>query len=389
MAQWNWLTQPDRPYTWGFALRVVVKAAVLFIILNIVFALVDPLPALGGVSVYNGLVPGRERLPYGENPAQSYNLSLDSLEAMFASHAVARPKSDDEFRVVLIGDSATWGFLLQPGDTLAGLLDAEGLITDDGRQLRFYNLGYPIMSLTKDLMLLDYAMQLEPDLIIWPLTLESFPPSKQLFPPIIQHNPDVVRPLIEAYDLNLDATDERFAAPNFLARTIVGQRRELADWLRLQLYGFAWATTGIDQFYPESYTARQEDFEEDVSFQEFAEPQTLTPDDLAFDVLSAGVARAGDVPVLLINEPMFISDGDNSDLRYNFFYPRWAYDAFRDLLHELAEENDWYLLDLWDGITQTEFTDSAVHFTPEGARQYRDLVAPAVLSLVNEGRLPQ
>ncbi len=43
---------------------------------------------------------------------------------------------------------------------------------------------------------------------------------------------------------------------------------------------------------------------------------------------------AGDVPVLIINEPMFISDGQNSDLRYNSFYPRWAYDQFHRLLND-------------------------------------------------------
>ncbi len=62
---------------------------------------------------------------------------------------------------------------------------------------------------------------------------------------------------------------------------------------------------------------RRSDFEADVSWQSFPEPVTLTTDDLAFDVLAAGLTRAGDVPVLLINEPMFISQGQNSDLRYN------------------------------------------------------------------------
>jgi len=383
MPKWDWLTKPASPYTWPFALRVLIKAAVLFVVLNVLFALADPLPALGRLSIYNVLVPGRQRLPYGENPARSYSLSLNSLDAMFFSHAVARPKAPDEYRVLLIGDSATWGFLLHPQDTLAGYLDAAGLITADGRRVRAYNLGYPIMSLTKDLLLLDYAMQFQPDLIVWPLTLESFPRDKQLFPPIVQHNAAAVRRLIAAYDLDLDPQDERFVDLAFPDRTIVGQRRALADWLRLQLYGFAWAATGIDQDYPETYEPRQEDFEADLSWQEFTGPQPLTEAELAFDVLRAGIARASDVPVLIINEPMFVSAGRNSDLRYNFFYPRWAYDAYREQIGALAEAEGWLYLDLWDAIAMTEFTDSAVHFTPEGARQYGERVAPAVLSLAN------
>ena len=88
--------------------------------------------------------------------------------------------------------------------------------------------------------------------------------------------------------------------------------------------------------------------------------------DLAFDVLAAGIARAGDVPVLLINEPMFVSDGQNSDVRYNSFYPIWAYDLYREMLMETAVTHNWPYLDLWDSISPEEFTDTPVHLTPAG-----------------------
>ena len=89
--------------------RLAIKTICLFIVIDLVYAAINPLPALGHLSAYNILFPGRLRLPYGENPSQSYNLSLFNLEAMFASHAVASPKKPAEFRVVLIGDSSTWG----------------------------------------------------------------------------------------------------------------------------------------------------------------------------------------------------------------------------------------------------------------------------------------
>ena len=76
-----------------FLRNVVLKAALLFVLLNALAALVDPLPLLGRVSAYNMLLPGRARLPYGENPAPAYNLSLYSLEAMLASHEIGRPKT--------------------------------------------------------------------------------------------------------------------------------------------------------------------------------------------------------------------------------------------------------------------------------------------------------
>jgi hypothetical protein len=100
--------------------------------------------------------------------------------------------------------------------------------------VRAFNLGYPIMSLTKDLLLLDLALGSRPDLIVWLVTLESFPLDKQLYPPLLQHNPERVRGLIRRYGLRLRQDDPRFVDPSFWDRTIVGRRRDLADLLRLR-----------------------------------------------------------------------------------------------------------------------------------------------------------
>ncbi len=360
----QWLYAPARPFTWGFVARVVVKTAILFAALNVAFALLTPLPTLGRFSAYNTLLPGRERLPYGENPAESYNLSLYNIPAMLASHTWAAA-DDDEFRVLVAGDSSVWGILLQPDDTLAGQINRLGL-TADGRPVRAYNLGYPTMSLLKDLTLLDAALDREPppDLILWLLTLESFAARDQLDPALLQNNPDTVRDLIARFDLAQDADDPRFVEPDVWGETIVGRRRDLADLLRLQLYGAAWALTGVDQAYGD-YTPRSIDLSDDETWRGFA-PGELARNDLALDVLRAGVARAGGVPVVLVNEPIFISDGANSDVRYNAFYPRWAYDAYRAWLADEAQSAGWTLLDLWDALPDAAcYTDSPVHLTPE------------------------
>ena len=75
-----------------FFWRVISKAVLLFILLSLLFAVITPLESLGQVSLYNWLLPGRLRLPYGETPAVSYNLSLFNIPAMFASHAVTEAK---------------------------------------------------------------------------------------------------------------------------------------------------------------------------------------------------------------------------------------------------------------------------------------------------------
>lgn len=378
----NKRSQPPSHLT--FINSVIVKAGGLFIILNILFAITYPLPALGKLSIYNHLIPGRERLPYSDTPQKSYNLSLFNLEAMFASHEInARPKPTHEYRVIIIGDSSTWGFLLTSEDTLSAQLNQIGLFSPDGRQMRFYNLGYPVMSLTKDLLILSYAMHFQPDLIIWPITLESMPDDKQLFPPILQHNSGTVRTLIHDYQLSLDPQSPELLDLSPWDRTIIGARRPLADLLRLQLYGLMWAATGIDQDIPQTYTPRMEDLPADESFHNLAPPH-LQETDLAIDILLAGLEMAGDTPLLLVNEPMFISQGENSHIRYNFFYPRWAYDDYRQIMSTLAARYQWHYIDLWDTIPGSEFTNSAVHLTPKGTHLFAQQVADTIRNLVEQ-----
>ena len=67
--------------------RVILKVILALVVINFGW-LIFPHQLAGEVSVYNHLVNGRKRLPFGENPDQSYNLSLYNLDAMFASHEV-------------------------------------------------------------------------------------------------------------------------------------------------------------------------------------------------------------------------------------------------------------------------------------------------------------
>ena len=118
------------------SVRIALKTLIFFVVFNLIFALTNPLGWLGKVSLYNAVFPGRPRLPWGENPQRAYNLTLNNLDAMFASHEISQPKRADEFRVVLIGDSSTWGFLLKPEDTLAANLNAQHLVAS-----RMCNIG--------------------------------------------------------------------------------------------------------------------------------------------------------------------------------------------------------------------------------------------------------
>jgi hypothetical protein len=353
---------------------VILKATLLFVLFNFAFLFARNIP-FGEFSLYNSLFPGRERFPFGET-RESYNLSLFDLDAMFASHILSgAAKTPDEYRVLLIGDSSVWGTLLMPEQTLAGQLNSSS-ISACGKNVRAYNLGYPYISLMQELMILDEALQYQPDMVVWLVTLESLPREKQLSAPLVANNPARVRELAFKYELNVNTNDPALVHLSNWDQTFVGRRRALADLLRLQLYGALWSSTGIDQYYPETYERAQTDFEADYEFAGLTPPASLQ-DALALDVLDAGL-RAAKVPTLLVNEPILISHGLNSDIRYNFFYPRWAFDEYRSMLNEYTATSQLPYLDLWDLVPMEEFTNSGVHLTPSGEALLANKVGEAI-----------
>jgi hypothetical protein len=384
MARWDWLTTPGRPYTWRFGRKVLVKTAILFAALNLVYALLQPLPWLSRITLYNTLLPGRTRLPFAENPGQAYSVSLQRLEGLFASHEISgMPKHSDEFRVVLLGDSAVWGWLLEPDQTLSVCLNAGNYRTANGRRLRVYNLGYPVLDAFKDLLILEKALDYQPDAVVWTITLASLYPDEQLAHPIVRDNPEHARALIARYHLALDASTLPDKPPLW-KRTIIGQRRALADLLRHQVYGLAWAVTRTDHVNPKFDQKRADNLlPGDDSFGRPRVEGGWTEQNLAIDVLRAGLALAAArrVPVLLINEPIFRSSGLNSDVRYNTYYPRWAYDSYRMLMARLAQSDGWRYLDVWDAMPNDQFTDTDFHLTPDATCAFAAQIAPSIVAL--------
>lgn len=356
--------------------RLALKTILLLLVVNFGFILIRDVP-IGKLSLYNTILKGRERLPFGENPSESYNLSLYNLDAMIASHEInAAGNAEDEYRVFVIGDSSVWGFLQKPEDTLAGILDQKGLICNQ-KPVRVYNFGYPSLSILKDLMIIDQIKAYEPDLIIWMATLESLPLSKQLETPLVENNPDMINPLIEKYGLN----DLGPIPTQALYYSLFSRRRELADILRLQLYGVMWSATGIDQEYPLEFNPAQRDFEEDdVQFYDF-HPVELDENRLSFNVITQTAALNEDIGFVVINEPVLISRGENSDVRYNYYYPRWAYDQYREIMREKMDESGIEYYDFWNIIPEEDFTNSAIHLNLDGEK----MLAENVASILIEG----
>ena len=302
------------------------------------------------------------------------------IDLLFASHVVsAGTKPADEYRVLIFGDSSVWGTALYADETLAGRLNQMGLQTCDGRRVVAYNLGYPSNSVTKDLMLMQYAQRYQPDLQVWLFSMLAFYPARQTgqYVPFIEANPDTLSGLILAYDLPLSLPE---TPDGLYPRTILGRRQDLSLAMRLHFSSLILYALGTDD--PRVISERAMELSdtpgEDVTFIGIP-PDADLGATLAFYALEAAHSISA-VPLLYINEPILVSSGEHSDISYNSVYPRWAYDSYRVILSETAAARGWQLLDLWDLAGPDEFSTSIFHLKPAAEARLAGQVAEAILA---------
>ncbi|MBN1304154.1 MAG: hypothetical protein JXA13_06935 [Anaerolineales bacterium] len=360
---------------------VLIKAVLLFILINVIFAWTEP-PA-GKLSVYNWLVPGRVRVPYEKTPelfSVGYNSPVfDDFDAMFRATKIANPKQQDEYRVVMLGDSSLWGWGVTADNSLPEQLNRLEVRSCDGRQMVFYNLAYPWPYMYRDLLLLDEAQKYEPDMVIWMLTLYSFQ-HKDIEYYFLEPHSDQALALFSRYDLEADFK-ERLQPVTFFDKTIVGQRKRLKNIFQVQVNGFLWAATGIDFHNRDLPGTSNLSVEADPLY--FDHP----PEDLdeilgkmSLDVLAAGYELTGDQALLVVlNEPIFIAEGENSAVRYSSFYPRWVYDGYREYLSDWMRKNDYIFLDYWDLLPVSEFADQEFHRTHAGEQHLAEALAEDIV----------
>ena len=367
-------------------LRVLLKAILLFIVLNVTYALVDP--PVGKISFYNHIIPGRLRFPYEQEPSSyflGYNAPIyEDFDAMFGTHTISTGKPKDEFRLILLGDSATWGIGVQAQETLSEQINQLGIKTCDGRNVRAYNLGYPMPFLMRDALILDKAMEYEPDMVFWLVTLYTLEPKRAETYFILPHARRYQR-LVTTYNLTTPDLAQPVKERSFWNQTIVGERRRRKKMVLTQMLGFLWAGTGIDnhQGLQQSTSSPSPDVEGHLEYEgRLPEEFVSLSDSLMLDVLSAGYKIAGDAPVVLINEPIFIAEGKNHLIRYNAFYPRWAYDEYRQWMVQWTEKEGLPFLDYWNALPLTGFSDQNFHRSSSGEEQFAKLLAPEIRKLV-------
>ena len=349
--------------------RVLVKGLLLFAILE--YTLMWVFPGLAPFNAYALLNMKRERFPLATLSPVDDAQDVGNLDAMFASHIVSNPKAPGEFRVLVLGDSAVWGLQLRPDQTLPGQMDALGLKCGD-KNVRVYNLSFPRSSATKDLMILDKAMQYQPDMIVWMITWYTLMPKTRVDHWLVTQNPGLFYQLGHRFDF----LPKDYSAPSWLDQWAEQSRAAFRE-ARYQLYTLIQLATGVDQLAgpPEKLPTT---LSSDVTF-EGLKPPTLRKGQVSLDQVQDFYALAGNVPVLLVNEPMLVVNGKpNSDIRYNSYYPRWVYDQYRQYVSEAAKENGWNYLDLWDKYPASLYSDTPLHLRPAGQHLLAEALTPSI-----------
>src|SRR6187401_2865823 len=89
-------------------IHIVLRAALWMIAFNILYLVVNPFQNGGLPTLYNSLFPGRLRVAW-TNSDSPYVVNELKLPRLLADLTVAQPKAADEFRVIVLGSSETWG----------------------------------------------------------------------------------------------------------------------------------------------------------------------------------------------------------------------------------------------------------------------------------------
>lgn len=366
--------------------RVLWKAALLFVVINVAFAYINP--PLGKLTLYNYAIPGRLRFPYAEKHAPEvgdYSATVNQdHDALFGTHVISRKKPANEFRLILLGDSATWGFGLSADEALSEQINRLNLQTCDGRVVRAYNLAYPFSFLTRDLLFLDKAMEYQPDMVFWLITLSTLEPKIAETQFILPHWERYGR-LANEYGLHVSHFSVPIEEPSFWEKTLIGQRQRIKNIVLVQTYGIIWGATGID--HRESLLLEPGfpslDVPDSLVYEEkYPEDASVLFDSLLMNVLTTAYDVAGEVPIILVNEPIFVAEGENHLVRYNGFYPRWVYDEYRRFLSDWTEKYDHELLDYWNALPPEDFADGYFHRRLSGEKHFASLLATEIGKLV-------
>ena len=350
--------------------NVVIKGLVLYFLFQLFLVLSNFNPA--AINIYQSEPLIRERFPFITSPkAEDKALDVGILDTVFASHIISLPKKQDEYRVIILGDSSIWGDPLPVNYTIASQINALGL-TCNSKKIIAYNLGYPLPSAIKDMMVLEKSMEYQPDLVIWGVTMYTLTTRMVEEHPLLGTESSLLASLNSRYHF-INQTQP----PNSPYENWVDINFRLSRTLRYQSYSLIQLATGTDQIQQE-INSTNTDLTDNLDYVDMS-PPNLPQKEININLVNIFHQIAGDVPVIIVNEPILITENvPNSDLRYNSYYPRWAYDQYREYMKEAADQYNWAYFDFWNDFPSSLFANSPLHLNREGEKIFANLLTPAI-----------
>jgi hypothetical protein len=230
----------QEPITRRMLLRAILKGVGLYLLLNIVYGVVNPVQTGRLPTLYNGLFPGRVRF-------QKFN-EYDPYR-MVDDHIISTA-SAETFNIVILGSSEMWGAGTLADNTIPAKLDRMGLVAADGRPVRVYNLAHPTPYAFRDLIILDVVLQrrIPVDLVIVS-TFYSSLSLRFIWAPVIRANMPLAVNVLDRYHVSsayvlVDGALMEPWRPFFLH--MWDDRDALMIWVTSQINGFVWSMSRID-----------------------------------------------------------------------------------------------------------------------------------------------
>jgi hypothetical protein len=353
-------------------LRVLLKALALLVIFDALQMALGLSSALDRWSIYQYLTPPTMRLGLAD---QIGDPAWWRLNVLLDAHEIAQPKAPDEYRVVFLGDSSTFCLYCRAGEAIPKDVTDLG-VTIDGKRVRGYNLAYPGPDWLKDILILSHALHYQPDAIVWLVTAKGSSnqptpaqPDAHLFTRI---NADELPGLQRRYGFNTWEMQQNAEADAWYQSSLWLRGGRIRDWFEALARAIRDAAyrPGADQ--TKQYLLP----DQPVTQRPIRYPAEITSDlpgygtlpNDRWDLLLVGqqMAQEAAVPLLIVNEPIYLAGGPNSDVNYNSDYERAVYDRFRSALTQFSRDHNLRYLDLWDRLPAEEFSNTALHYNLQG-----------------------
>jgi len=365
--------------------RVLIKALVLLLIFDAAQIAFDLAGTLDRALLYRSLTPPTDRLGLANQIGDPIWWTLDPV---LDAHQIAQPKAPDEFRVIFLGDSATFCLYCRSNEAIPSLFTQLNA-TFDGKRVVGYNLAYPGSDWLKDILILKHALNYQPDAIVWLVTAKGAGdqplPQEPEAHLITRLNAAELPALARLYNLDTWETQRYAEADAWYQRSIFTHGGRYRDWLIL--LARSWRNRILDP---------QRDLSQDYLWpgesvttkpvQSVAEINSTLPGYGTFpnrqwELLRAGQQMANEarVRLLIVNEPTYVASGPNTDVNYNSFYERNLYDRFRAALADFTQQHSMTYLDLWNFLPAEDFSNTSLHYTLDGNR----LIAQQLLTALS------